>query len=186
MSYYDTNIGKYNAAFTRIEAEDNYDVLYQSDLCGWCGQVGYNTDRASFASIYTATGNQRLQAFGFYATGRDTEYRLAVRTDYEDEKDLEEEYVQSGYLQDPGFYTIALETPVGVREGERFAAVVEIMTPDAVCPIAVEYASEELGKAVNLEDGEGYISPDNRHWERVEVEQTSNLCLKVYAEDTDE
>lgn len=187
VSYYDTNIGKYNAAFTRIEAEDNYDVLYQSDLCGWCGQVGYNTDRASFASIYTATGNQRLQAFGFYATGRDTEYRLAVRTDYEDEKDLEEvEYVQSGYLQDPGFYTIALETPVGVREGERFAAVVEIMTPDAVCPIAVEYASEELGKAVNLEDGEGYISPDNRHWERVEVEQTSNLCLKVYAEDTDE
>ena len=56
------------------------------------------------------------------------------------------------------------------------------MTPEAVCPIAVEYASEELGKAVYLGDGEGYISSDNRHWERVEEEQNSNLCLKVYAD----
>ena len=47
----------------------------------------------------------------------------------------------------------------------------------------MEYASEELGKAVVLEDGEGYISADNRHWERVEEEQSSNLCLKVYADE---
>ena len=59
------------------------------------------------------------------------------------------------------------------------------MTPGAACPIAVEYASEELGKAVVLEDGEGYISADNRHWERVEEEQSSNLCLKVYADEED-
>ena len=101
-------------------------------------------------------------------------------------KDKEElsgiEYVQSGYLQYPGFYTIELEEPVTVREGERFAAVVEIMTPEAVCPIAVEYASEEIGRAVYLGDGEGYISADNRHWEHVEQEQSSNLCLKVYGD----
>ena len=62
-----------------------------------------------------------------------------------------------------------------------FRSVVEIVTPDAACPIAVEYASEELGKAVDLSDGEGYISADNIHWGRVEEEQSSNLCLKVYA-----
>lgn len=182
VSYYDTNIGKYNAAFTRIEDADNYDILYQSDLCGWCGQVGYNSEEASFANIYEATGEQEIQALGFYATGGDTEYRLAVKADFTDKKELSEiEYVQSGYLQYPGFYTIELETPVPIEAGEKFAAVVEIVTPQAVCPIAVEYASEELEKAVYLEDGEGYISADNRHWERVEEEQSSNLCLKVYA-----
>ena len=118
---------------------------------------------------------------GFYATGADTEYRLTVKTDFTDKEDLSGiEYVQSGYLQYPGFYTIELETPVSIEEREKFAAVVEIVTPDAACPIAVEYASEELGKAVYLGDGEGYISADNRHWERVEEEQFSNLCLKVY------
>lgn len=182
VSYYDTNIGKYNAAFTKVEDSDNYDALYQSDLCGWCGQVGYNSDKASFANVYESVGNQQIQALGFYATGDDTEYRLAVKTDFMDKEELSEaEYVQSGYLQYPGFYTIELENPIFVEEGERFAAVVEIMTPDAACPIAVEYASEELGKAVDLSDGEGYISADNRHWERVEEEQSSNLCLKVYA-----
>lgn len=182
VSYYDTNIGKYNAAFTKVEDSDNYDALYQSDLCGWCGQVGYNSDKASFANVYESAGNQQIQALGFYATGGDTEYRLAVKTDFMDKEELSEaEYVQSGYLQYPGFYTIELENPIFVEEGERFAAVVEIMTPDAACPIAVEFASEELGKAVDLSDGEGYISADNRHWERVEDEQSSNLCLKVYA-----
>lgn len=186
VSYYDTNIGKYNAAFTRVESVDNYDVLYQSDLCGWCGQVGYNSDKASFANIYTASGDQKLQAFGFYATGNDTEYRLTVKTGFTDKKELTDiTYVQSGYLQYPGFYTIELDSPVFVKEGETFAAVVEIKTPGAACPIAVEYASDELGKAVFLGDGEGYISADNRHWERVEDEQTSNLCLKVYADITE-
>lgn len=183
VSYYDSNIGKYNTAFTKVEFEDNYEVIYQSDLCGWCGQVGYNTEIASFANVYVASGNQKIQAVGFYATGKDTEYRLAVKTDYKEKDELSNiVYVQAGYLQHPGFYTINLETPVLVREGERFAAVVEIMTPEATCPIAVEYASEELGKAVYLGDGEGYISSDNKHWERVEDEQSSNLCLKVYAD----
>lgn len=183
VSYYDTNIGKYNAAFIGVEPADNYDVLYQSDLCGWCGQVGYNSDKAAFANVYTAMGEQQIRAFGFYATGGDTEYRLAVRTNFTDKEELSGiEYVQSGYLQYPGFYTIELEEPVTVREGERFAAVVEIMTPEAVCPIAVEYASEEIGRAVYLGDGEGYISADNRHWEHVEQEQSSNLCLKVYGD----
>ncbi len=183
VSYYDSNIGKYNAAFTKVEYEDNYEVLYQSDLCGWCGQVGYNTDTASFANVYTASGDQTVEALGFYATGNDTEYRLAVKTGYSREEELAEvEYVQAGYLQYPGFYTVRLETPVTVKAGEKFAAVVEIMTPDAMYPVAVEYASEELGEAVDLSDGEGYISPDNQHWARVEEEQDSNLCLKVYAD----
>ena len=186
VSYYDSNIGKYNAAFTKVEDADNYDVLYQSDLCGWCGQVGYNSEKAAFANIYTASGDQQIRALGVYATGNDTEYRLRVQTGFAGKRDLiDREYVQAGYLQYPGFYTIELETPVRVKAGEQFAAVVEIMTPGAACPIAVEYASEELGKAVVLEDGEGYISADNRHWERVEEEQSSNLCLKVYADEED-
>ena len=75
-SYYDANIGNYNVAYTRTEASDNYDVIYQSDLCGWCGQVGYNSDKACFANVYEAEDAQELQAAGFYATGR----RYAVQT----------------------------------------------------------------------------------------------------------
>ena len=64
--------------------------------------------------------------------------------------------------------------------------IVQITTPDSQYPIAVEYSSDELKEAVDLSDGEGYISADGAlYWERVETEQQSNLCLKVYASGRD-
>ena len=187
VSYYDTNIGNDNVAYTGVEDADNYDVLYQSDLCGWCGQIGYNTEKASFANVYEASGRQSLRAVGFYATGPDTEYRISLVPEFTDENELgRAEILQSGYLQYPGYYTIELPEPVTVEEGGRFAVVVQITTPDSQYPIAVEYASDELRDTVDLSDGEGYISADGAlYWERVETTQKSNLCLKVYANEAD-
>ncbi len=182
VSYYDTNIGSYSVAYTKVEDVDNYDVLYQSDLCGWSGQIGYNSDTGCFANVYEATSDQEIQAVGFYATGGDTEYYLAVIPNFQDESSLENlEYVQGGYLQYTGFYTVKLETPVSLEAGQKFAVAVRVKTPESTYPIAAEFALSEFGEAVDLSDGEGYISSDGRNWENVEDTQNSNLCLKVYA-----
>ena len=185
VSYYDANIGRYNVAYTGVEDSDNYDRLYQSDLCGWCGQIGYDAESARFANVYEADSDQNLMAVGFYATGPDTEYRIGVIPEYQSIYDLGNvSYVESGYLQYAGYYTVKLPEAVAVEAGDRFAVVVWIDTPGSSYPIAVEYASEELSEAVVLDDGEGYISADGGlYWERVEEEQNSNLCLKVYAEE---
>lgn len=182
VSYYDTNIGNYNVAYTDVEAADNYNVIYQSDLCGWTGQIGYNSDTGSFANVYEASEDQELQAVGFYATGADTQYRVAVIPEFQGSSYLETiTYTQSGYLQYPGYYTIRLKETVSLKKGQRFAVAVQVTTPGVSYPIAVEFASSELGNAVDLTDGEGYISPNGRSWERVEDVQNSNLCLKAYA-----
>ncbi len=183
VSYYDVNIGGYNVAYTGVEDADNYQVLYQSDLCGWSGQIGYNTDTACFANVYEASGDQELRAVGFYATGEDTEYYLAVIPEFKDKSSLRDlKYIQGGYLQYPGYYTVDLEIPAEVSRGEKFAVAVKIMTPGCMYPIAAEFASPDLGDFVNLDDGEGYISSQGTHWERAEETQNSNLCLKVYAD----
>ena len=44
VSYYDSNIGVHNVIYTGIEGTDNYDNIYQTDLCGWVGQIGYDRD----------------------------------------------------------------------------------------------------------------------------------------------
>jgi len=181
VSYYDTNIGSYNVAYTRVEDTDNYDVIYQSDLCGWSGQIGYNMESGCFSNVYQADSDQELSAVGFYATGPDTEYRVAVVPEFTDVSSLKNlEYVQIGYLQYTGFYTVELNTPVELKKGQRFAVAVQITTPESAYLIAVEFASGELSQSVILEDGEGYISPDGRSWECVEENQKSNLCLKAY------
>ena len=85
ISYYDTNVGTHNVVYTGIESVDNYDNIYQSDLCGWIGQLGYNKDSIYGANVYTAKGNETLTAASFYATGKDSQYELYIVRQFEDE-----------------------------------------------------------------------------------------------------
>ena len=70
---------------------------------------------------------------------------------------------------------------MSLEAGQKFAVAVRVKTPESTYPIAAEFALSEFGEAVDLSDGEGYISSDGRNWESVEDTQNSNLCLKVYA-----
>lgn len=113
--------------------------------------MGYNSDKACFANVYEAEDAQELQAAGFYATGGGTRYRLAVLKNFEEPSMLKDViYTQSGYLRDPGYYTVELEKAVSVEKGERFAVVVQITTPESRYPIAVEFLSEALGEPLCL------------------------------------
>ena len=69
VSYYDTNIGVHNIVYTGIEPTDNYDNIYQSDLCGWVGQIGYGEDTAWFANAYKTKTKEELAAAGFMQQG---------------------------------------------------------------------------------------------------------------------
>lgn len=40
VSYYDQYIGKTNLVYTGLEKSDDSEKIYQSDLCGWVGQMG--------------------------------------------------------------------------------------------------------------------------------------------------
>lgn len=82
VSYYDTNIGDQAVSYAGIEDADNYDTIYQSDLCGWVGQVGYNKDKIHAANIYEAKEDEQIESAGFYALGKNTSYQLYMVTDY--------------------------------------------------------------------------------------------------------
>ena len=69
VSYYDSNIGVYNVVYSKIGDADNYDNIYQSDLLGWNGQLGYEAESAYFANVYETDSKEMLNAVSFYATG---------------------------------------------------------------------------------------------------------------------
>lgn len=60
VSYHDSNIGVHNIVYTGVEPVDNYKKIYQSDLCGWVGQIGYGQDEAWFANTYRAGKGEDL------------------------------------------------------------------------------------------------------------------------------
>jgi C1A family cysteine protease len=183
ISYYDISIGSHNVVYSKVENSDNYDNIYQTDLCGWVGQLGYKEEGVYGTNVYTAQGAEELKAAGFYATDRDTRYKLYITKDFRNVNSLKNmKLVAEGSIKEAGFYTILLQELVSVEAGEKYAITLFIQTPDTIHPLAIEYRKDDATNKAIISDGEGYISQEGEKWERVETTQNSNICLKVYSD----
>lgn len=182
VSYYDANIGIHNVVYTKVESVDNYDNIYQSDLCGWRGNLGYEKESAYFANVYTSNQNEILEAVSFYAIDVDTYYEIAVCSNFRDTGDFKNrsQVLASGTLKYAGYYTIDLEKTVDLKKGEQFAIIMYISTPNSTRPVAVELVTDSKSAAVDLSDGIGYISYTGTYWDNVEEKYECNLCLKGF------
>lgn len=186
VSYYDSNIGKNNVVYTSIENADNYDNIYQSDLTGWVGQLGYENEIAYFANAYTPESNELLEAVAFYATGRNTEYEVYLVENFESKVSFKyKKLLQKGKFTNPGYYTVRLNEAVPLEKGKKCAVVVKVKTPDSLHPIAVERRSNVYNQDVIIDDGEGYISLGGISWEHVEDSKNCNVCLKMFTNNAD-
>lgn len=182
ISYYDTNIGSHSVVYTKVEDTSNYDNIYQSDLCGWVGQLGYNRETIYGANVFTAKGQEQLAAASFYATGKDSTYELFVVRNFVDTDSFAEMIpVASGKLANTGYYTINFHQGIQLEVGERYAVVLHITTPNSVHPMAIEYVADEMTQSVDLSDGESYISANGRKWSSVDETQECNLCIKAFS-----
>ena len=182
VSYYDINIGTHNVVYTRIDDVDNYDNIYQSDLCGWVGKMGYEKESMYGANVFTAQSEEEVVAASFYATAPDTEYKIYVVNNFENAASLHNRtLVAEGTLEDAGYYTIDFEYPISVRAGEKYAVVLYVYTPGATHPMAIEYDSgDKFLDSVDLNDGEGYISYNGTQFINVKEKQNCNLCIKAF------
>ncbi len=181
VSYYDTNIGDVNVLYSGITDTEDYTGIYQSDLCGWVGQLGYGRDEAYFANAYTAEGQERLKAVGFYATMPGSSYEVYAAAGLTSPEELElDEPLAKGSMEDAGFYTVRLSKEISLTRGEKFWVAVKLKTPGAIHPVAIEYQPQDGESRVDLSDGEVYLSADGKKWVSAEQEQSCNLCLKAY------
>lgn len=188
VSYYDTNIGTHNVVYTRVDDADNYDNIYQSDLCGWVGKMGYDKESMYGANVFTAEKDEDVVAASFYATAPDTEYKVYVVDKFVNEKSFEDKIlVAEGTVEDAGYYTIDFEQDIMVKAGQKYAVVIYVYTPGATHPMAIEYDSgDKFLDTVILDDGEGYISYAGNKFINVKEKQDCNLCIKAFTNDRDE
>lgn len=183
VSYEDVNIGGYGVAYSRIDPPDNYDRIFQSDLCGYTAQIGYQQKTAWFANVYTAEEAISLRAVGFYATGKNTEYEIYFVPEFRSEDSFDDKmFVCNGYLEDAGYYTIDFPETFDIEAGSDFAIVVKITTENAEYPVAVECPVEGLSEQADISDGRGYLSYQGSRWEHIEATKNYNICLKAYAD----
>ncbi len=184
ISYYDSNIGNQAVSYVKADTNNTYNYIYQSDLCGWVGQIGYSKEWAYGCNTFTAEANQQIEAAGFYALGKNTSYQIYFVPDYKNTSTLSsKEIVASGTVDQAGYYTVKFNQAKTVENGENFAIILYINTPDTKRPLAVEYVSDSMTAAVDITDGKGFISNNGLDWENVEDVAKANLCIKAYAND---
>lgn len=184
VSYEDANIGTTNVVYTKLGDANNFDNIYQSDLLGWRGQLGYEKDQAYFANVYRAGEGEELAAVSFYATDVDTTYQVYVVPEFEDEDSLNDrKLVAEGSFEQAGYYTVRLDEAVKLKDNQKFAVVVHIQTPGAVHPVAIEYDADSRTREFDITDGEGYISLYGNKWMSAEKNKGCNLCLKAFTND---
>lgn len=184
VSYEDANIGTTNVVYTKLGDANNFDNIYQSDLLGWRGQLGYEKDQAYFANVYRAEEDEELAAVSFYATDVDTTYQVYVVPEFEDEDSLNDrKLVAEGSFEQAGYYTVRLDEAVKLKDNQKFAVVVHIQTPGAVHPVAIEYDADSRTREFDITDGEGYISLYGNKWMSAEKNKDCNLCLKAFTND---
>lgn len=183
VSYEDVNIGSYGVSYSRIESADNYDRIYQSDLCGFTAQIGYQQEEAWFANVYMTEEAAMLRAAGFYSTGKNTEYEIYIVSDFEDKNSFKQKrYLCNGFLEDAGYYTIDFPEPVLIEAGNEFAIVIKINTENSEYPVAIECPVEGLSENADMTDGKGYLSLQGTLWEHIEETKNYNICLKGYGD----
>ncbi|MCR5213291.1 MAG: hypothetical protein K6E10_02675 [Eubacterium sp.] len=183
VSYEDVNICSQSIVYTKLEDPGNYDNIYQSDILGWVGKMGYNSESAYCANVYTAESDEVLKAISFYATGPDTSFKVFVVTDYKDMSSLNSgrKEVGNGETRYAGYYTVDLNQDIKLKKGQKFAVIMSIKTPGSERPIAIECDGGERTEELDLTDGEGYISAYGEVWVRAEDEE-ANVCLKAFTD----
>lgn len=182
VSYYDANIGYQAVSYVKVENTDNYDFVTQMDACGWTGQIGYSKSDAWAAAVYKSEEDEIIEACGFYALGKNTQYQIYAVTDFADTASFaNRKLVAQGSLSAAGYYTVPFLSEVAVAAGERYALILYISTPEKDHPIAIEYETTTMEKySVDLSDGESYVSKNGLNWESIEETAKGNLCLKAY------
>ena len=184
VSYEDTNICEKSIVYTKLDDTDDYDNIYQTDILGWVGQMGFSDEKAYFANVYTAQGDETLKAVSFYSTGSNTKFSVFLVTNYEDEKSLNggRKEIGQGETRYAGYYTVDLTQEINLEKGQKYAIIVSVETPGSQRPIAIECDGGERTQNLDLTDGEGYISLYGEVWYSAE-ESNANVCLKAFTDD---
>ncbi len=189
VSYYDEYFARkgFNAVVT-AEPTSGYLTNYYYDKYGWTWSLGYGSETAWFANIFTAKNNIPLTAVGFFATGDSNEYEIYIYRNISSGNPRSGNLVrkETGIIHEPGYYTVDLKKSVSIVKGRKFSVVVKLKTKGYNWPIPIEYPWRDYSSKAKAASGQSYISSNGSSWSDLHTVSSgayanSNVCLKAFS-----
>jgi hypothetical protein len=179
ISYHDSNFG-YPAAFHNAESLNNYDAIYAHDEFGWVFSWTYPWS----ANMFIATANHSINAVGILPTGS-CNYTIKVYKGCSSTDPVSGTLssTTTGSISMAGYYTIPLNTPVSVNNGQRFSVVVQY-TSAPTYPTATEGYYSGYSSGCTSSTGESFYSNNGTSWTDFHSSYPSysaNPVIKAYA-----
>ena len=186
LSYYDSKVGTSLTAFTG-ESAANYNRIYQYDPLGWISSMGYGSNTAWAANVFTATSPESLAAVGVSTNQINTAYQVFVYTNPDQGPMSSAGPVSTvqGTIGIPGYHTITLPTPVSLNAGQKFSIVVRFQTPNYNYPITIERPLSGYASLATASSGQSYTSSTGTTWTDMTTNiPNANACLKAFTVNT--
>ena len=193
LSYYDKSI--YTVGYA-LEAElsNNYDNNYQYDGAMLYGYMGYGGSN-KYANIFEAKANQdgseNIKAVSFM-TGRSTNlnYTVSIYTNLTDETNPESGTLaaqKSGITTYDGTYTVNLDSPVEINEGNKFSVVVEVRNDSGKTPYLAYERSMQSGRAgywctASAKENQSFIATPYGYWDDFGKARSCNFIIKAFTD----
>lgn len=192
VSYYDGTLARNaNYLFLNAESTNNYSHIYQYDPLGWVTSLGYGTNSAWGANIFTVTNSGDLSAVSFYAVSPNISYEIRIYSDISANLPSSGTLclTQTGSLTNAGYYTISLSSPIFLNAGTLFSVVVKITAPPSYSYVLpVEYAVAGYSSHATASPGQSFIKSESSEWKDITTFHsptvdfsTMNLCIKAFA-----
>jgi C1A family cysteine protease len=190
VSYYDEFFArKYISAVFKAEIPTDYEINYQYDYLGWTNSLGYSgSDSAWMSNIFISSSNIPLKAVGFYTAASRNNYEIYIYTDVSSGQPTSGNLrsIKKGQINSPGYHTVILDSPVGLRMNQRFSAVLKLRTIDYDYPLPIEQPIYKYSGKARANAGESFISTNGSSWNDLHTSWggifwNSNVCLKAFA-----
>lgn len=177
LAYNSSNLGE--ISYLQYEDYSPNQTLFSWDESTMNSSLGYGDNDAWTASVYTAQASGQLKKVEFWVPSANASYHLYV---YDGDFGSILLAQKSGTLQEMGYYSIPLSTPVNLSQGRAFTVMVKLNTPGYNYPIPIEwvycYAQPPIQNGVTFirnNDGDGWWDTSNNGW---------NVCLRAVVETT--
>ena len=196
-------------ATLKLESKDNYTGNYQFDTMGWRTSLAVSSGTgaedpdapstgegaaAYLANVFTAKGNETLEAASFYTTDEGTSYAIDVYLNPAEGDPASGTKVggtQTGSEAYPGYHTVELDTDLraSLQKGDTFSLVVRLENPlyknvvpaEAVIGRGAEFQPVYVGKDADGNEEVSYVSADGASWTTLGKSLMDSRGTSVYA-----
>jgi C1A family cysteine protease len=130
IEYGSASIGMYSSVVTEYKEYDADETIYHWDEWGWIGSVGYG-DKNDWGMVeFTPTSDDELTAIDFWASGSPTFYNISIYDVFEG--GMVGTLLTGpiyGNVQEEGYYSVPLPTPLALTTGDPIYVVINFQTP---------------------------------------------------------